>query len=622
MKDHQPIRGFGVGQFQDKIFLFVAPTAKKTAKFRLFTSPQGERFKLHSQRGEIKTRQGKLVKTGQTSHWRVSKLGRMFLLNFLTASGRLATAYSANLVHWQKIVTQPAINQPGLIIPDYQYNDQSVLLFGRHDLRVAFSRDLQHWQVNDNPILSLNTEQTHNGKLEIANVIVTDQHLLAFYFLFKQEQGVPVYSLRVAFLNKNNPGEHNRKLHQVLWQQRGGWAASAQPIGLVKDKQSLISYWQTDAKQILTLRHEHHQSLWQTPEDKSFYPLLTRLADNPILRPVPGHWWESLAVFNPAAVKQDDKIHLVYRAVGQTYQSMLGYASSQDGLHFDQRSDQPIFAPSQNFEGGNEQPASFCSLQFISGGAGDWGGWAGGYGGCEDPRLTKIGDRLYLIYVAFDGWSEPRLAMTSISAVDFGQQRWQWQKPVLISKPGEINKSGCLLPEKINGKYVLFHRVFPDILIDFIDDLDHLDGQTWLKGQYRIQRREDYWDSRKVCVGATPIKTSEGWLVIYNAVDDLDDRIYKLGAMLLDRQDPTRVLYRCRAPILTAETGYENGGLKYGVAYACGAVEHQGKLIAYYGGSDEFVCVAHSPMEEFLDKLKKTGQPRLQPLEQPVKMIH
>lgn len=548
-------------------------------------------------------------------------MGRIFLLSFLTRSGRLATAYSADLIHWQKITTQPQISHPGMIAPDYQYNDQAILLFGKTELRLASSADWQHWQINPTPILSLDTEQTRGGQLTVAEIVVTDKHLLVFYFFAKNDNGVPVYSLRVAFLKKDNPGEPCRELHQVLWQQRGGWADSTKPIGLIRRGRQLISYWQTDRGQILTLKHKHHQKLWQSPEDKSFYPLLCRWSQNPALRPIPDHWWESLAVFNPAAVKQGGKIHLVYRAVGHTYQSMLGYASSQDGLHFNERLASPIYVPQQKFEGGRGQSMPYCSLQFISGGAGSWAGWAGGCGGCEDPRLTKIGDRLYLIYVAFNGWSEPRLAMTSISEADFSHHHWRWQKPVLISKPGEINKSGCLLPEKINGKYVIFHRVFPDILIDFVDDLNQFDGQTWLQGQYRIQRREDYWDSRKVAVGATPLKTEAGWLVIYNAVDDLNDRIYKLGAMLLDAADPTHVLYRCRQPILTATTPYENGGLKYGVAYTCGAVEHEGKLIVYYGGSDEFVCVAHSPMEEFLDKLKKTGQPRLQPLAQPVKMI-
>src|SRR5690606_783266 len=154
-------------------------------------------------------------------------------------------------------------------------------------------------------------------------------------------------------------------------------------------------------------------------------------------------------------------------------------------------------------------------------------------GGCEDPRMTKIDDRFYVVYVAYDGRNGPRLAMTSIDENDFHNKKWDaWKDPVLISRPGIIDKSGTILPEKVNGKYVIFHRVFPDILVDYVDSLDEFDGKTWLKGEYKISPREDNWDSRKIGVGATPIKTDYGWLVIYNAVDDKDDSKYLMGAML------------------------------------------------------------------------------------------
>ena len=91
---------------------------------------------------------------------------------------------------------------------------------------------------------------------------------------------------------------------------------------------------------------------------------------------------------------------------------------------------------------------------------------------------------------------------------------------MLISPPHIIDKNACILPEKINGKYVIFHRVFPNILIDFVDDLD-FDGKTrWLAGQYEIPVRalSSDWDSRKVGCGPPPLKTKDGWLLIYQAV--------------------------------------------------------------------------------------------------------
>jgi predicted GH43/DUF377 family glycosyl hydrolase len=166
-----------------------------------------------------------------------------------------------------------------------------------------------------------------------------------------------------------------------------------------------------------------------------------------------------------------------------------------------------------------------------------------------------------------------------------------------------VDKNACLLPEKINGKYVIFHRIFPNILIDFVDDLD-FDGKTrWLEGHFKIAVKSLSWDNLKVAAGPPPIKTKEGWLFIYHAIDEKDDLRYKIGAMLLDIKEPTRVLARTKRPILEPVATYENVGLKSGVVYPCGAVVLNEKLFVYYGGADMVVCVATAKMNEFLSQL-------------------
>jgi predicted GH43/DUF377 family glycosyl hydrolase len=220
-----------------------------------------------------------------------------------------------------------------------------------------------------------------------------------------------------------------------------------------------------------------------------------------------------------------------------------------------------------------------------------------------------------MTYVAFDGWTPPRLALTSILLDDFLAKRWNWSKPVLISPPGIVDKSGCLLPEKVNGKYVFFHRVFPDILIDFIDDLN-FDGKTkWLKGQYRIKIRDNMWDSRKIGAGAPPLKTKDGWLLIYYGVDDRDASKYHIGAMLLDLKDPTKVLHRSNEPILKPDSEYENNGFKPGIAYPCGAVIVKDQLLVYYGGADSVVCVATAKLDDFLAELTTKETATLTPVQ-------
>jgi len=337
----------------------------------------------------------------------------------------------------------------------------------------------------------------------------------------------------------------------------------------------------------------------KTPKIANIQLSLERFQGNPILKPDHKHPWETKGVFNPAALYEDGKIHILYRAIGESDVSVLGYASSLDGLHINERLDKPVYVPREPFEGANPSHPHISQSPgiYVSGG--------GGMGGCEDPRLTRIGEQVYMTYVAYDGHSHPRVALTSIYIDDFLSKRWNWKKPVLISPPHIVDKNACILPEKINGKYVIFHRVFPSILIDFVDNLD-FDGKTrWLEGQFKIPTRDlsSDWDNLKVGCGPPPIKTKDGWLLIYQAVGSNDESRYKIGAMLLDLKDPTKVLARTRSPILEPVAPYENEGFKSGVVYPCGAVVIEGHLFVYYGGADTFVCVASVKLEPFLQKL-------------------
>ena len=327
-------------------------------------------------------------------------------------------------------------------------------------------------------------------------------------------------------------------------------------------------------------------------------PQVIRPSENPIIAPRTDNPWEWYATFNPAALYDEGRVHLLYRAIGAGNVSVLGYASSTDGIHIEERLDDPAYVPTQPFE--ITPPAPHTERQrwyrraYISG---------GGWGGAEDPRLTMVGDRIYMTYVAFNGFDPPRVALTSISRQDFLARRWNWAPSRVISPPGVVDKNACILPEKIGGKYVIFHRIFPDILIDFVDSLEFAEGQ-YLRGQYAISPRPGRWDSRKVGAGAPPIRTPEGWLLIYHAVDDRDDSCYLVGAMLLELDDPTKVISRTDEPIMRPQYFYENEGHKSGVVYPCGAVLMGRDLLIYYGGADKFVCVARVDVQALLDYLR------------------
>jgi predicted GH43/DUF377 family glycosyl hydrolase len=327
--------------------------------------------------------------------------------------------------------------------------------------------------------------------------------------------------------------------------------------------------------------------------------VLERFADNPVLAPNSSHSWETKSVFNPAAIYEGGRVHILYRAIGETDVSVLGYASSLDGCHIHERLTYPAYVPREPFEGVN--PA----YQYKPGMPGVYVSGGGEMGGCEDPRLTRIGDTVYITYVAYDGRTQPRVALSSISLKDFLNKQWNWKKPVLISPPHIVDKNACILPEKINGKYVIFHRVFPNILIDFVDDLDFNGSTRWLTGQYEIPVRASSsdWDSLKVGCGPPPLKTKDGWLLIYQAVHNGGAYHYKIGAMLLDLKDPTKVLARSRNPVLAPDVWYENEGWKAGVIYPCGAVIIDERLFVYYGGADTVVCVASVKLNGFIEQL-------------------
>ncbi|MDE2030760.1 MAG: hypothetical protein KGI58_00670 [Patescibacteria group bacterium] len=317
---------------------------------------------------------------------------------------------------------------------------------------------------------------------------------------------------------------------------------------------------------------------------------LKKHSNNPIIKPS-YYQWESKATFNPSAFEANGKVYILYRAVGDNDLSVLGYASSYDGLNIE---DRPTYAVYQRK---NEIENFGLSIDYISGG--------GGNGGCEDPRLTRIGDTIYMLYTAFDGWSSVRIALTSIKLDDFKKKKWNWEKPILLSPPGEIQKSWVLFPEKINGKFAILHSISPQILIDYIDDWNDFRNNKFIESISHEDRERNVLETGIRGVGPSPIKTKLGWLVLYHAIEKNDPGRYKLFALVLDYKNPKNVIYRSAYPILEPEKAYENEGLKWGVIYSCGAVVKDGTLFVYYGGSDQFVCVASIELDKLLDSLKR-----------------
>ncbi|MBU1112119.1 MAG: hypothetical protein KJ896_05040, partial [Nanoarchaeota archaeon] len=288
------------------------------------------------------------------------------------------------------------------------------------------------------------------------------------------------------------------------------------------------------------------------------------------------HSWESKATLNPGAIYLDGKVHLIYRAMSKENTSVFGYANSKDGVHLDYRSLEPIYLPRESFE-----------QKFV----------ANGNSGCEDPRLTKIEDKIYMCYTAFDGKNPPRVALTWITEKDFLAQEWNWSKPVLISAPNIDDKDACIFPEKIAGKYFIIHRSGDDIDSALVSSLEFNDS-IWLEEYRWIAPRVGWWDSQKVGISAPPIKTSKGWVLLYHGVSD--DKIYRVGAILLDLKDPLKVIARTDEPLFEPETVYEKKGQIPNVVFPCGAVAIKDKIFMYYGGADQVIGVATISIKKLL----------------------
>lgn len=350
---------------------------------------------------------------------------------------------------------------------------------------------------------------------------------------------------------------------------------------------ALLFYWLATARKPLSLR---------------------RLVQNPVLAPNPDHWWESEAVFNPGAVVHGGKVHLFYRALGQDGISRIGYAVSHDGIHF-KRQATPAYEPGPMHKPDPNQKLSYQTLTYDTVSYASGGGW----GGAEDPRAVIMDDTLYLTFTAFQNWASERITLTSIPLKNLDKKLWTWAPGMFLSPPGEVQKNWLLFPTKINGKYAILHSVTPKIKIEYVKDLAEFDGTKFIMGSVRQGGRAGHWDTVVRGAGTPPIKTAEGWLVLYHGFDPASGPGYKVGAMLLDLENPEKVLYRSDSPILEPDVWYENDW-KPGVVYASGAVIFHDDLLVYYGGGDKYVAAAKHNLQDFLHKLTTHQQATLEPV--------
>jgi beta-1,2-mannosidase len=296
----------------------------------------------------------------------------------------------------------------------------------------------------------------------------------------------------------------------------------------------------------------------------TFLGPIHRVSDQPIISPQ-GETWESAGTFNPAVIAYHGKYVMLYRAQDKAGTSRLGYAESSDGIHFTRRPE-PVLSPEAPYEKD---------------------------GGVEDPRLVEIAGTYYLTYTGYNKKDAQLCLATSKDLI-----HWNRKGVILPAYKGNWNvgwtKSGAIVPKKINGKYwMYFLGTSPDktdqMGLASSTDLIHWTEETKTPV---LPRRPGQFDSRVVEPGPSPIVTSEGIALIYNAADD--QLVYRTAVAVFDSRDPRKLLWRSDHPLFEPEKNWEKTGQVPNVIFVEGMVRVKNRYLLYYGGADSYVGVAES----------------------------
>ena len=298
----------------------------------------------------------------------------------------------------------------------------------------------------------------------------------------------------------------------------------------------------------------------------------TRYPGNPIIT-FDSMPYRCHAVFNPGAVLAGDETILLLRVEDLEGASHITIARSRDGVTGWTIDPKPLLSPNHDHGGSYEEY------------------------GCEDPRVTYLDDigKWIIAYTAYSPMGAGvALALTS----DF----------VTVERLGLTlapnNKDAAVFPGKIGGKYWMLHRPaageIEHIWVTDSPDLRHWGHPTMLLNE----RGGPWWDSLKVGASTIPIRTDQGWLILYHGVKNFPvGPAYRLGAPLEHLQNPRRLIARLPYWILAPREYYETTGQVPNVVFPCGHTLVGDELRLYYGAADTCVCLASGSLQEILCSL-------------------
>jgi len=315
---------------------------------------------------------------------------------------------------------------------------------------------------------------------------------------------------------------------------------------------------------------------------------LTRSEQNPILSPKKEHPWEAAAAFNGSPVMVGKDTALVYRAMSEPdllreshiRMSVVGRAMSKDGLRYTDR--KILVSPDREFD----------------------------FFGCEDPRVTKFEGKYYIFYTALGGY--PFGADNIKVAVAISDDLETISEKHIVTPFNA--KAMALFPERVNGKMAALltvntDRKPSDICYVEFDKREDIWSKTFWDEWWRnldahkihIRRQQ----SDHIELGAAPVLTDKGWLVVYSHIQRYgqSDQVFGIEIVLLDRNNPRLVIGRTKGPFMVPETYYEEVGMVAHVIFPSGALIRGDHLEIYYGGADTHCAVATIPLANLLRSL-------------------
>ena len=321
--------------------------------------------------------------------------------------------------------------------------------------------------------------------------------------------------------------------------------------------------------------------------------------------------FEKRAVLNPGILQIGNTVHVVYRAVDKDHISPLGYARLDGPLEVVERMKEPLYVPLHKYE----------------------------KKGLEDPRLTMIDGKIYMTYVAHDG-KHALIAYMSGPDIFHLKRGGIISAKIRYARAGKFfnavklkddyfffeayyknfsgkdvmvwEKDGVLFPEKINGKFILTHRVLPDIQIVEFNHFDDLKKNSFWLSYFQnmhknVMLENKYaFEERHIGGGAPPIKTKYGWLMIYHGTEENNHgRTYHAGAALFALDDPRRLIARLPEPLFSPTEDYELAGYVDNVVFPTGASVFGDRLYIYYGAADNHIAAASVNLPDLLSELRK-----------------